>query len=269
MSDKAPRANKDLGQHYLKDKTVIEKIITDFKSEAEAIIEVGPGPATLTRDLASLGLPFYVVERDERFIPLLSEFLRSDQIVHTDALAIDWESFINEREDLKGKKVWLVSNLPYNISAPLTLNFIKAPSIHFMSLMYQLEVAQKISPPANEMHKSMNSLLALCQNFHAVKVLCKVPPGAFSPPPQVQSMVLSFRKNESPAFPLEEYAAYENFLRLAFSQRRKQLAGVLKSRYKLDLVQNALEQVKATPTIRAEALSLGQVEALYTILKRG
>lgn len=268
MSEQAPKANKELGQHYLKDKNIIEKIVTDFKDEAEAIIEVGPGPATLTRDLAALGLPFYVVERDERFLPLLGEFLASSQIIHGDALTIDWDQFINERADLKDKKVWLVSNLPYNISAPLTLNFVKARGIKFMSLMYQLEVAQKIVPPASEARKSMNSLLALCQNYYEVKVLCRVAPGAFAPPPKVQSMVLSFGQKERPRFALSEFAAFEKFLRHTFSQKRKQMAGVLKARYPLESVHQAMTELELPLTLRAEALSLEQICELYAKLSR-
>lgn len=265
MSEFTPKANKDLGQHYLRDRGIIEKIVTDFKDEAEAIIEVGPGPATLTRDLAGLGLPFYVVERDERFLPILGEFLSSEQIVHTDALMIDWSEFIRTRADLVGKKVWLVSNLPYNISAPLTLNFAKSGAIKFMSLMYQLEVGRKIAPIPGEAN-SMNSLMGLCQTYFEVKTLCKVAPGAFAPPPQVQSVVLSFREIDSPRFALSEWSALEKFLRLAFSQKRKQLAGVLKSSYPLEKVKTTLTQLDAPTTVRAEALTLAQMHELYAKL---
>ena len=265
MSEQAPRANKELGQHYLKDKSVIEKIVTDFSSEAQAIIEVGPGPATLTRDLAALGLPFYVVERDERFLPLLGEFLKAEQIVHADALAIDWEEFISTREDLRGKKVWLVSNLPYNISAPLTINFVKSGAITFMSLMYQLEVGRKIAPTQGESN-TMNSLLALCQTYYQVKSLCKVAPGAFSPPPQVQSVVLSFSRIEAPRFELSQWRELEKFLRLAFSQKRKQLAGVLKASYALSRIKECLEELNLPATVRSEALSLEQIQSLYAKL---
>lgn len=265
MSELTPKANKDLGQHYLRDRGIIEKIVTDFKEEAEAIIEVGPGPATLTRDLASIGLPFYVVERDERFLPILGEFLAPHQIVHTDALQIDWAKFIEEREDLRSKKVWLVSNLPYNISAPLTLNFASSGAIKYMSLMYQLEVGRKIAPIQGEAN-SMNSLMGLCQTFFKVKTLCKVAPGAFAPPPQVQSVVLSFEEIDSPRFELTEWKSLERFLRLAFSQKRKQLAGVLKSSYPLEKVKAALSEIDAPPTVRAEALSLTQIHELYAKL---
>ncbi len=265
MSELTPKANKDLGQHYLRDRSIIEKIVTDFKDEAEAIIEVGPGPATLTRDLAATGLPFYVVERDERFLPILGEFLKSEQIVHSDALQIDWAQFINEREDLRGKKVWLVSNLPYNISAPLTLNFVQAGSIEYMSLMYQLEVGRKIAPIAGESN-SMNSLMGLCQTYYQVKTLCKVAPGAFAPPPQVQSVVLSFKREPEPRFELAQWRQLEKFLRLCFSQKRKQLAGVLKSSYPIEKVKTALQELDAPATVRAEALSLEQMHNLYAKL---
>lgn len=265
MSEFTPKANKDLGQHYLRDRGIIERIVTDFKDEAQAIIEVGPGPATLTRDLAALGLPFYVIERDERFLPILAEFLAPEQIVHSDALQIDWSEFVSERADLVGKKVWLVSNLPYNISAPLTLNFVKSGAIKYMSLMYQLEVGRKIAPVQGESN-SMNSLMGLCQTYYDVSTLCKVAPGAFAPPPQVQSIVLSFNELDSPRFARSQWRSLEKFLRLAFSQKRKQLAGVLKSSYPLERVKSALAELDVPATVRAEALTLAQMHELYAKL---
>ena len=110
---KAPRADKDLGQHYLKDRKVIEGICADVPAEATAIIEVGPGPATLTTTLATLQKKFYVVEKDLRFEEKLLECLSREQINFADALEFDLDAFIDEKE--LGSKVSLVSNLPYNV----------------------------------------------------------------------------------------------------------------------------------------------------------
>ena len=86
MNKPLPFANKDLGQHFLKDKKVIEEITTDFKDEAQSLIEIGPGPGILTEGLSVLEKPFHVIEKDERMQEYLEQFVKKDNINFTDAL---------------------------------------------------------------------------------------------------------------------------------------------------------------------------------------
>lgn len=255
---KTPRADKDLGQHFLKDKKVIEGICADVPAEATAIIEVGPGPATLTQTLATLEKRFFVVEKDQRFEEKLLECLSQEQINFADALEFDLDAFIDEKE--LGNKVSLVSNLPYNVSTPLLVKFLQVEDIAFMTLMFQKEVAEKVY---SREKNSMSSLMALTQNYFECRFLLKVLPGAFLPPPRVDSAVLSFKRKPVPAIPLAEFDAYETFLRKLFSQRRKQMGGVLRGHYEAPVVDKALQECGLSGTLRAETLQLEQVQLLY------
>ena len=175
-----PRANKDLGQHFLRDQNIIKKITDDFAGQAASILEVGPGPGILSERLASHGIPYHVIEKDDRFPEYLSKFISEDQITLQDALTVDFEKLI---ADLKLESpIWMVSNLPYNVGTPLFVKFLQVPEIKFMSLMFQREVADKVIAIDTRKGKEMGSLMALSKNYFDVKLLCKVPPGAFSPP---------------------------------------------------------------------------------------
>lgn len=265
-----PLANKSLGQHFLKDQAVIHNICYDFKNKAEAIVEIGPGPGILTETLAKRSsdenLPFFVIEKDDRFPPYLLQFIKDDQITMTDALAVKLSEFFLEKK-LADKKIWLVSNLPYNISTPLLVNFLQAPEIEFLTLMFQKEVADKVFPFSTTKN-FMGSLHALTQTYFDCELLCKVPPGAFSPPPKVDSAVLSMVRKKTPLVPLSEFHTLEKFLRTLFSQKRKQLGGLLKSSFPQPLIESSFNELNIPLTIRAEALSLTQVIDLYRKLKK-
>ncbi|AUN97286.1 ribosomal RNA small subunit methyltransferase A [Bacteriovorax stolpii] len=270
MKMELPLANKSLGQHFLRDSGVIDRICSDFKGQAEAVLEIGPGPGILTEFLAlrskSEGLPFFVIEKDDRFPPYLLQFINDNQITMTDALAVHLSAFFKEK-NIDQKNIWLVSNLPYNISTPLLINFLQAPEIKYMTLMFQKEVADKVFPFSTTKNY-MGSLLAITQTYFDCKLLCKVPPGAFNPPPKVDSAVLTMSRRETPLVPLSEFHALEKFLRLLFSQKRKQLGGILKASFPLPIIESSFNTLGIPLTIRAEALELNQVIELYRMLKK-
>ncbi len=255
-----PTAKKSFGQHFLNSPKVISKITSPLPDGVDAIVEIGPGPAVLTPHLAAHGLPIYVIEMDERFVELLSPVVEPDRIYRQDALEFDWDEFLKT----KGfAAIWLVSNLPYNVSVPLTLSFLRIPQIKEMTLMYQKEVAQKILP--NDPRNSMGSLHVLCTSQFDVSHVVYAPPGAFQPPPKVESQVLHFKRKVTPLVPLEEIDPFEKFLRLVFAQKRKQLGGILKKDWGPDLAETCLQKVGIDAQIRAEALSLEQVLRLFEV----
>jgi 16S rRNA (adenine1518-N6/adenine1519-N6)-dimethyltransferase len=270
MKLELPKANKSLGQHFLRDQNVISKICNDFKGEAQGILEIGPGPGILTESLAARAkeenLPFFVIEKDERFPEYLRQFISDDQITLTDALAVNLSEFLVEKK-MQDKNVWLVSNLPYNISTPLLINFLQAPEIKMLTLMFQKEVADKVFAFSSSKN-FMGSLMALSQAYFDCELLCKVPPGAFAPPPKVDSAVLTMTRRETPHVPLSEFRTFEKFLRVLFSQKRKQLGGVLKSAYPIELITESFAKINVPLTIRSEALTFEQVIELYRMLKK-
>lgn len=256
-----PQADKKFGQHFLHSPHVIKSITQDVPSfEFDAIIEVGPGPAVLTPHLKAHNKPLYLFEMDKRFRETLEAVVGPDHLTLTDALEVNWESFLGERQI---RSAWLVSNLPYNVSVPLTISFMQCPRISKMTLMYQKEVAEKFLP--REQKNSMSSLFALASIFFKTRRLVDVPPGAFQPPPKVMSQVLSFERLAQPLVELKDWSALEEFLRLVFQNRRKQLQGILKERIEKTLLDEFWRENQIPATIRAEALSLPDLLKLWQL----
>jgi 16S rRNA (adenine1518-N6/adenine1519-N6)-dimethyltransferase len=266
VTKKLPWADKNLGQHFLRSEKVITSITDDFKDQAQAMIEVGPGPGILTEFLAKHELPFFVIEKDKRFPEYLEQFISKDQITLSDALEIKLSEFFVEK-NISDKDIWLVSNLPYNVSVPLLINFIQAKEIKYMTLMFQREVADKVFNFMGKKKKSMGSLLCLSQTYFDVSVLCQAPPGAFQPPPKVDSTVISFKRKEDPTISLEEFRKFESFLRKLFQFKRKQLGSVLKNHYPKEKLESAFEEVGILRTDRAEAFELETIQNLYKTLE--
>ena len=262
---KLPRANKDLGQHFLKDQTIIRKITSDYAEEAEVILEIGPGPAVLTRELAQHDKELAVVEKDERMQEYLKDFVSEENTFFMDALTLDQNELL-KKLNWENKKIWLVSNLPYNVASPLIVNFLQWTSIKQMTLMVQKEVGLKIIGKTAKGKDDMSSLHALCSNFFEVKELCKVPPGAFLPPPKVDSMVVSFKRIDSPGVPLEEFKKFEKFLRTLFQFKRKQVFNVLKALHPAEKLETAFAQCDIERTARAETFNKAAIQLLYSCL---
>ncbi len=265
MKLELPSADKSLGQHFLRDQNVIHKICSDFKDEAGAILEIGPGPGILTEHLALLNKPFFVIEKDTRFQVYLDQFIKPEQVTMGDALQVDLSAFFAEKK-IADKNIWLVSNLPYNVASPLLINFLQAEDIKYMTLMFQKEVADKVFPFSTTKN-FMSSLLVLSQTYFECDLLVKVPPGAFAPPPKVDSAVLTMKRRATPLVPLNEFRTLEKFLRQMFSQKRKQLGGVMKAFYPATKIEESFSALNIPTTIRSEALTLEQVLELYRKLR--
>ena len=248
-----PPADKNLGQHFLHDNHVIEKITQSIPPEADAVVEVGPGRGALTGQLAKHPLPLHLVEKDRRFAPLLTPLVPDGHLHFQDALETNWNQLLHHYQ-----RVWLVSNLPYNAGTPLLGRFLRCPSIDSMTLMFQREVADKILNPP------MNSLMALVQTYSSCRRLLRVPPGAFTPPPQVHSTVITLTRIQSPPIGPEEFDRYEHFLRQLFNHRRKQVQNVLRRILPSDRAQEILSKLKLDPSHRAESFNLDQIQLLYT-----
>lgn len=257
-------ADKSLGQHYLIDQKIITEIIKEHQGLYKYVIEVGPGPGTLTKGLNSFNLPFHVLEMDQRFKASLLAILPEENMHFVDALNFNLEQLILEN-NWQGPGL-IVSNLPYNISVPLFIKFLATGPIKYLTLMFQKEVAEKIHPFPSKKENEMGSLKSLAQTYFETKKLITVPPGAFDPPPQVQSTVISFIRRENPAIPFSEWPKLEAFCRRLFAHRRKQAQKVLKSYYTEEQIKEAFSQCQIKQTDRAEIFNLAQVHGLYNIL---
>ena len=257
-----PVANKSLGQHYLNNQNVIDHITSDWSSQSEYILEVGPGPAVLTQKLKLHQRPLHVIEKDSRFVPQLKEHLTGDQILITDALEIEFALYLNSMD--WNKNVWLVSNLPYNVGVPLMINFFKAPQVKYLTLMMQKEVGEKIfNWTQRKTTKLMGPLMALSHNYFTIEHRCNVAPACFSPPPKVDSVVLSFERKENPKVEFSDFDYYQKYLRILFSKRRKQMANVIKNSFVKDKFEEVLLSRGKKLSDRAETLTIDDCAEIF------
>jgi len=217
-------AKKSFGQHFLLDLNVTRKIVRYAGPfEGRAVIEVGPGPGGLTRAiLESDAGKVVLVEKDPRFIPLLSELDDGSgrlDIVEGDALNV------RENQLVEGP-THLVSNLPYNVGTPLLIKWLTGPwQPCALTLMFQKEVAERIvAAPGDDAY---GRLAVITQAVAEARIVMHLPAAAFTPPPKVASAVVHVVPLADRPSP-ERLKKLERVTAAAFGQRRKMLRSSLK-----------------------------------------
>lgn len=245
------RAEKSLGQNFLLDQNITDKIIRlSGNFENLTTIEIGPGPGGLTRSLlASPAKRVVAIEFDPRSVAAMTELksIYGDRldIIHGDAMKIDIR-------DISKAPRAIVANLPYNISVLLLVKWLELirtdkNNIHFMSLMFQKEVADRIL--ATSGNKTFGRISVMAQWLCTTKRLFDLPPSAFTPPPKVKSSVVQFiprtLSDDDPSF-----ETMEKICAAGFNQRRKMV------RSSLSDYASAMEQAGTNQTLRAEDLSV-------------
>jgi 16S rRNA (adenine1518-N6/adenine1519-N6)-dimethyltransferase len=257
-------AKKSLGQHFLFDRDLLRRIaLSGGEVLGRTVIEVGPGPGGLTRALLEAGAaPLIAIERDDRFAAGLlgwPEAAAGRLIVrHADALEVDEAALLAETAGAQPPAM-IVANLPYNVGTPLLVKWLKAGAWRGpMVLMFQKEVALRICAAPDEAH--YGRLAVLAQAATRPRLAMVVPPGAFRPPPKVDSAVVVL--DPLPADrAFADLDALEQITAAAFGQRRKMLRAALKS---LPGGVAALEAAGVDPTRRAETLTQAEFRALAT-----
>ncbi|MBI2067220.1 MAG: ribosomal RNA small subunit methyltransferase A [Deltaproteobacteria bacterium] len=249
-------ASKNLGQHFLLNPTTIDQIVKKAGVKAtEQVLEIGPGPGVLTRRLAETARRVIAVEKDERFAALLTKELETYKnltIVGGDILDCSMEKLLGE-----GK--WkVVANLPYNIATEVIFHLLKTDFLFSaFYLMVQKEVAERLVALPGSRSYGLLSIFSqiLCQN----RIIMKLPPGAFTPPPKVSSAIVEFLIHEEPRFPIHHLPTFELVVQAAFSQRRKMIHNCLKSGlpdHPWDQMERAMRAADISPNQRAEEISI-------------
>ena len=241
---------KSLGQHFLTNPQIAEKIVSYLK-ENEVCVEIGAGEGILTQFLVEKFSKVIVIEKDTDLIPFLKEkFKERCNIINGDILKDGESIFLNLKE------FSVASNLPYNISSPVTILLLRYfDRIPEMVLMYQKEVANKIS-------KEVSLLSCAVYPFYNVKEVLKLKPGAFSPPPKVDYSVLHFERKEN--IPEINFDRYLNFLKVAFQNKRKVVFKKLMGMIKYEKLEIIYTRLKLRKDVRIDGMDVNEIFKLYT-----
>jgi len=260
------RPKKRFGQHFVVDSRIIQRIITAAGLESEdVVLEIGAGLGSLTFPLAERARRVYAVEID----PSLAKALREEkgenpkiEVIQADALKLDIPSLDpNGRE----KKMKVVANLPYEISSPMVFRLLEERErFSFFVLMFQKEVARRIV--ARPGKKDYGPLSVWTQLYTEARIMFMVPPGAFFPPPKVDSAVVKFEILKNPRLPLTDPESLKRVVRSAFTYRRKTITNALKlgdfKNWPMEKILDGLKAARIDPGVRGETLSLVQFHDL-------
>jgi 16S rRNA (adenine1518-N6/adenine1519-N6)-dimethyltransferase len=250
------RAEKKLGQNFLLDLNLTSKIARSGGELDDAIVfEIGPGPGGLTRGLLMAGAKKVIaIEYDARAIEALQSLKEAAKgrliVIHDDALNCSLPAIGQSLGFSQPYKI--IANLPYNIASPLLIRWLKeirsdALLYQDMTLMFQKEVAQRLSAPVGG--KTYGRLSVITQWLCGVRPVFDLPPEAFVPAPKVISSVVRL----TPRAVLEglpKFETMESLTAQAFGQRRKMIRGSLKEFMPL------IEKLGIEPTLRAEDVSV-------------
>ncbi len=240
---------KSLGQHFLKDESVILDIINQLKQETFSnLLEVGPGAGALTKYLIQLpGINFKAVELDDEKVLYLHQLFPQLQgkIIH--------QNFLDIEKPFKDPFA-VIGNFPYNISTQILFKLLDwRDDVPVIIGMFQKEVAERVA--ANPGSKVYGVTSALIQPFYQIDYLFDVPPEKFNPPPKVMSGVIKLsRKQDVPEMKSEK--AYKNLVKTAFNQRRKTLRNAVKGLFSADELKDKIFDK------RAEQLSINDFASL-------
>jgi 16S rRNA (adenine1518-N6/adenine1519-N6)-dimethyltransferase len=248
MTMEKVKAKKHLGQHFLKDESIAQRIADTLNLEGyNEVLEIGPGMGVLTKYLLEKPINTYVIEIDSESVVYLDENFPKlkDRIISKDFLKYN----INEVFD--GKQFAIIGNFPYNISTQIVFKALEyRDQIPEFAGMFQKEVAERICEKKGS--KSYGILSVLAQAFYEAEYLFTVDENVFIPPPKVKSGVLRLRRKENYSLPCSEKLFF-SVVKTAFQQRRKTLRNSLKT---LNLSDNLRED--AIFDLRPEQLSVEQ-----------
>lgn len=251
---------KGLGQNFLADENVLQKIVqtSDLKA-SDCIVEVGPGLGILTKELASKAKKVVSIELDKSLITLLNNEIatfENIELINMDALDYD-----PPKENYK-----LIANIPYYITSPLISHFLTNKNKpDKIVLLTQKEVAEKICAKA----KKLNVLAIHVQIFGTPKIISKISAQSFYPAPKVDSAILSVDIHKEPLIESEKIQSFLKIVHAGFSHKRKTILNAL-TRKLADLTKEEIEiklnKCNVSPNARAQHLSIEDWKCLTDIL---
>ncbi|MGN7918845.1 16S rRNA (adenine(1518)-N(6)/adenine(1519)-N(6))-dimethyltransferase RsmA [Lysobacter sp. ESA13C] len=254
-----PEAKKHLGQHFLHDGGIIAMIVQAVDPKpGDHLVEIGPGQGAITFPLLDRHGELTVIEFDRDLIFPLTDGARAHgtlEVIHRDVLTVDFTALANE------DKIRLVGNLPYNLSSPILFHALDhAAVIRDMHFMLQKEVVDRMA--AGPGSKVFGRLSVMLQAYCQVIALFDVPPGAFRPPPKVDSAVVRMIPHAPDKIGIVDHALFARVVRDAFGQRRKTLRNALSQ----VCDGAAIEAAGLRPDARAEQIEVADFVRLANAL---
>ncbi len=257
------QANKSLGQNFLIDDCVIEKIIESSNIEKEdLIIEIGPGLGVLTERLLKKSNNVVVIELDKKMIEILQNRFclnRNLEIINNDVLKVDLEKLIkNKKEQTNINKVKIVANLPYYISTPIIMKLLENRlEISEIIVMVQKEVAQRLGAETGK--REAGAITYAVEYYAQATPIIDVPKESFIPSPKVESQVIKLEVRQNPKIEVEDEKLLFNIIQKSFMQRRKTLSNALINNKILDSkekVEKMFKTLEIPSNVRGENLTL-------------
>ena len=263
LSARGIHLTKSLGQNFLHDANQLERIAALGELSGEdKVLEVGPGLGPLTELLVNSGAKVLAIEKDRRLVEFLREHFANRpnlELLQDDALA-----YLKDKD--RDWSDWkLVANLPYSVASPILVELALGtrPPERLVATL-QWEVVQRIAAKADEEHYGLLSLYL--QLRYEPKEWFKIPSGCFFPAPDVDSATILLKRRAEPLLSPDQVRAFQRLVKLAFSERRKMMAKLLKQQWPADHILAALEQLGISPQARAQTVSLEQFVALTKLV---
>jgi 16S rRNA (adenine1518-N6/adenine1519-N6)-dimethyltransferase len=251
-------AKKKFGQNFLKDKTILQKIVEAMPNNDNKIVEIGPGLGDLTKFLVDVK-SVEAFEVDTDLCKLLQN--KFEKEIATKQLRIHCGDVLNVwKSELIDESYDLVANLPYYIATNIILKALADSKCKNILVMVQLEVAEKFC--AHEGDKVFGSLGIITQSVGDAHIVVRVPPTAFEPQPKIDSAVFLIQKNSD-----RSDKDFEDMLRVAFTQPRKTLMKNLSVVYQKTILQDAFLKLSLAQTIRPHQVSTLDYHQLYKLTR--
>jgi 16S rRNA (adenine1518-N6/adenine1519-N6)-dimethyltransferase len=247
-----PPIRKSLGQHFLNDPRILQRIVDALELQGtETVIEIGPGRGSMTALLVPKAKRLILVEYDRALAARLTDKYAANPavtVIQADVLDVDLGA-------VAAGPFLLVGNVPYYITTPIIFHALQEPRPTRAVYLVQREVADRIAAPAGA--EEYGALSVNVQAFAHPKVLFRVAPGSFLPPPKVESAVVRLEPRDAPLVSPALEARFRRFVQDAFGMRRKQMRRVLRAILSIDAARadELLAAVSVDPMARPETLS--------------
>ena len=264
------QTSKALGQNFLINPSVCPKIAElGNAKKGFGILEIGTGIGVLTKELAKRADKVTAIELDEKLFPILDETLSefdNIKIIHGDAMQYDLNTLI--QEEFQGLETAVCANLPYYITSPLIMQLLESKlPIKTITVMVQKEAAQRLCAPVGS--REAGAVTIAVAYYGKASKLFDVSRGSFLPAPNVDSAVIQIELYPENPWNVQNEKTFFQMIKLGFSQRRKQLSGVLAKGFNFSKtqMQEIFQKAEISPSVRIEALTMPELVKLSNFIQ--